>query len=294
MSRTLTSIATSVVLLCLIAGARPASAQPAEPEATHAYLQGGNPRQSLDVYRAVPSEAEADTHRPTIVFVHGGGWRAGEKQAGGHVAQAFTEAGLHFISVGYRLVPEVQWPENIEDVAAAIAWVYEHPDEFGVDPERVTLMGHSAGAHLVACAGADPRWLAAHGRSPDELHAVVLLDGAGYDIPAVMDGATGLRGRIYRLAFTEQPDVWADASPALNIPQAGPVCPTWLSIINDDRNASHQQSALLFEPLDATGLAGTEVLPVKKSHRDVFRQLGAPGDPEAQRVIDLATQAPGQ
>ncbi|MEM1108784.1 MAG: alpha/beta hydrolase [Planctomycetota bacterium] len=268
-------------------------AQTNGPDANYAYVDGGGPRQSLDIYQAkAPDAADSDrSARPAIVFVHGGGWWRGNKLVAREIAQPFTEAGIHVVSVGYRLVPDIEWPTNIRDVAAAVDWVFNHAEELGIDPAKITLMGHSAGAHLVAGVGADPRWLGEHDRTPEELHAVVLLDGAGYDVTAVMANAGEKRRQTYRRAFTTNPDVWADASPARHVPEAGPVCPNWLSIIDDNRPASHRQSGWFFDALQATGQASTEVIPTQKSHSEVLCHLGNPGDPEAKRVIELAAQA---
>ncbi|MEM9418805.1 MAG: alpha/beta hydrolase [Planctomycetota bacterium] len=268
----------------------PASAEAPAPLRDQPYVDPATERQTLDFYPAA-GLPDAEQPRPAIVFIHGGAWMKGDKQIAGRIADTFTDSGIHVVSMGYRLVPDVQWPENIRDVAAGVDWVMRHAESLDIDPQRITLMGHSAGAHLVALLGADARWLGEHDRNPADLHAVVLLDGAGYDIPLVVSDNTPVRARIYYQAFGDQPEDWIDASPARNVSPDGANCPTWLSIINDDWDASHQQSQTLFHALNHAGQPDTTLLPVKKSHRDVAWSLGNPDDPEALRIIELAKTA---
>jgi len=295
-SSSLITFAITAVACLFTVGQVAASDRITPPGSTHPYAPNATPRQTLNIYPAAESptshrEADSPTPRPAIIFVHGGAWSMGDKKVANQIAHPFTDAGLHFISVDYRLVPDIAWPDNIRDVAAAVDWVFRHANQWEIDPQRMTLMGHSAGAHLAACVGADPRWLAEHGRTPENLHAVVLLDGAGYDIPAVMASAEAQRLRLYRQAFTDDPAVWRDASPALNVSPNGPACPTWLSIVNANRPSSRAQSQTLFDALTATSQTTATLRPVDKTHMQVLRTLGIDDDPDAQHIIDLATSA---
>ncbi|BCJ47459.1 hypothetical protein GCM10010168_18170 [Actinoplanes ianthinogenes] len=112
------------------------------------YRVDGHRRLMLDVLRPMAAAAP----RPLVVFVHGGGWHEGDRGAGMHpwinpllVAQGFVTA-----SVTYRLSGEAHWPTPLHDVHAALRWLRAHAREFGADPGRVGLWGHSAGAHLAA------------------------------------------------------------------------------------------------------------------------------------------------
>ena len=96
-----------------------------------------------------------------MVYVHGGGWKRGDKSRVGEKVEFFTGRGWVFVSVNYRLLPEGAHPANVNDVARALAWVHDHATDYGGDPDRLFLMGHSAGAHLAALVatseGASPR-----------------------------------------------------------------------------------------------------------------------------------------
>jgi acetyl esterase/lipase len=111
------------------------------------YVPGGGPRRMLDVY--FPAKAEKPL--PLVVWIHGGGWRAGSKdrtQALPLLADGFVVA-----SVTYRFSQDAPFPAQIEDCRAAIRWLRAHAAEFHIDPARVGVWGSSAGGHLVAMLG---------------------------------------------------------------------------------------------------------------------------------------------
>ncbi len=126
---------------------------------------------------------------PMLVFVHGGGWTAGDKslKAGGadvysNIGRFYAAQGFGTAVINYRLQPEVSWREQVDDVARAVAWVRANAAAHGGDPESLFLMGHSAGAQLSAFVALDRRPLGRHGLSPEALCGVVAVSGAGYDL----------------------------------------------------------------------------------------------------------------
>lgn len=104
----------------------------------------------LDVYR--PTEPSAEP-RPAVVFVHGGGWGAGDKRDFTDAARRLAQQGYVVLSVNYRLARAGRnlWPAQLDDVQRAVRWLRAHAQQYGVDPKRVGAIGHSAGGHLVAC-----------------------------------------------------------------------------------------------------------------------------------------------
>ena len=118
---------------------------------------------------------------PVVMWVHGGGWRRGDK-ASGHVERkaAWAESlGAALVSVNYRLTtPDsgVRWPDHGEDVAAAVEWVQREGPTVGLDGTKITLVGHSAGAHLVAITATDPELLTGAGADAGAVECVVALD----------------------------------------------------------------------------------------------------------------------
>jgi acetyl esterase/lipase len=133
---------------------------------------GDDPRQTLDVY--VPEHPE---RRPIVIFFYGGTWSAGRKANYAFVGAALAEQGYVTVIPDYRLYPEVRFPAFVEDGARAIAWVQQHAGDFGGDPDRLVIMGHSAGAHIAALLALDPSYLAAAGVRPHSVAALIGLSG---------------------------------------------------------------------------------------------------------------------
>lgn len=114
------------------------------------------PRQHLDVY--LPT---APAHHPArvVVFFYGGRWQFGSREDYLFAAQALVSRGLVVVIPDYRLYPQVRFPGFVEDGARAVEWVKAHISAYGGDPDRIYLMGHSAGAHIAALLALDSRYL---------------------------------------------------------------------------------------------------------------------------------------
>jgi acetyl esterase/lipase len=116
------------------------------------YADTDNPRQRLDVY--LPKARKSEAPLPIVVFIHGGGWLAGNKGSGQGNLLRFVKSGDYAgISIGYRLTTEAQWPAQIHDCKAAIRWIKAHAKERGLDPTKIAVWGTSAGGHLVSMLG---------------------------------------------------------------------------------------------------------------------------------------------
>jgi acetyl esterase/lipase len=121
-----------------------------------AYASG--PRHRLDVY--APRDA---TNAPVAVFFYGGGWTEGSKDQYAFVATALAQRGIVTMVPDYRVYPETRFPGFIEDGAQAVRWARDHARDYGGDPSRIVLVGHSAGAYIAAMLTLDPKWLAVVG-----------------------------------------------------------------------------------------------------------------------------------
>ncbi len=115
--------------------------------------------------------------RSAVVFFHGGRWSYGRKEEYRFVAQALVARGHAVAVCDYRKYPSVRFPSFVEDGAAAIAWAFGVLPDHGVDPDRIFLMGHSAGAHIAALATMDRRYSETYGTDPDRLAGLVLMSG---------------------------------------------------------------------------------------------------------------------
>lgn len=138
------------------------------------FAYGPEPRHRLDIYQ--PAEPGV-TRRPAVLFFYGGSWRNGNRKHYRFVGQALADRGVVAVIPDYRLYPQVLFPEFVRDAAKAVRWVFEHADDLGVDPDRVSIAGHSAGAHLATTLALDPRYLAAEGMHPKYVTAVIGIAG---------------------------------------------------------------------------------------------------------------------
>lgn len=248
---------------------------------------------SLDIY--LP-ETKPKSPAPVIILMHGGGWSIGDKTNATFIepkASWFMDQGFIVVSINYRLSPAVTHPAHIEDVDASIAWVERHIAKHGGDPRKLWLLGHSAGAHLAALAGTDQERLTKAGAHPEFLQGVILLDGAGYDIPRQMLPMTdqGLLGRMYHDAFTSDVKIQTDASPALEHPKNPP---PFLILHVARREDSKTQSDLLAAALRNAGGSVTVQGIAGKSHMTINRDLGVPGDPVTVAVAAFLKKHPLQ
>ncbi len=139
--------------------------------ASASYAEGE--RHGLDVY--APAEARG---APVVVFIYGGGWRAGDRGMYRFLGATLAAAGLVCVVPDYRVWPEVRSPAFVQDAAQAVGWAQAHAAEYGGDPTKLFLMGHSAGAQMVALLALNPAWLAAVGMQPGrDLRGVIGLSG---------------------------------------------------------------------------------------------------------------------
>src|SRR5712691_10558282 len=144
----------------LVAVAFLAEAPAPEVKRNIPYAAPAHERQVLDVYS--PQNAK---NLPVVFWIHGGGWQTGDKTDVQIKPQAFMDKGFVFVSTNYRLLPSVDMATLVRDVAKSIHWVHDHIAEFGGDPKRLLIMGHSAGAQLAALICTDDRYLEAEGLS---------------------------------------------------------------------------------------------------------------------------------
>jgi len=137
---------------------------------------GPHPRQVLDIY--YPAQTGSAT--PTLVFLHGGGFRQGEPSSNAYHGQPYLQHGGIFVSMGYRLAPDgVRFPDSAEDVELGLGWLREHLADRDGDPARIYLSGHSAGAMLAAQVGL-------RSASAARLRGLVLISGF-YDVSSHSD-----------------------------------------------------------------------------------------------------------
>jgi acetyl esterase/lipase len=153
---------------------------------------GNEARQRLDVYSPKRSSL-----RPVVVFFYGGTWSGGKKSDYSFVGAALAGQGYLTVIPDYRVYPEVRFPVFIEDGAKAVAWVQHHARELGADPDRIVLMGHSAGAQIAALLALNPAYVTAAGVHPDSIAAFIGLSG-----PYALDPDTDTLHAIFGKPYT--------------------------------------------------------------------------------------------
>lgn len=141
------------------------------PEATVAFAPDLG--LSLDVYRAQNASASA----PVVVFFYGGNWQRGTREEYRFVGRRLAQNGVLAIVADYRKFPAAGFPAFVEDAARAVAWAHVHARDYGGDPARLFVAGHSAGAQIAALIGSDARFLKPHGMTPRDLAGAIALSG---------------------------------------------------------------------------------------------------------------------
>lgn len=235
---------------------------------------GRNPLQNLDVWRAKDTKGPA----PLVVFVHGGGWKRGSKDnaTGQYKPVHYPREGYAFASINYRLVPDATVEQQAADVASAVKTLIDRADSLGIDRRRIVLMGHSAGAHLVALVGTDERYLRAAGLSFADIAGVIPIDGAAYDVPAQMKDGAQVMQATYKQAFGTDAARQKALSPTL---QAGtPNAPQFL-LLYVQRPDGVRQAEALDKALTAGGSKverGSFPGEGLQGHAEINRRLGDP------------------
>jgi acetyl esterase/lipase len=252
-------------------GARASAASPPAPGTVeHAY--GSDPRQRLDLVRP-----EGVAKAPVLLFIHGGGWSIGDKShAAGSKAKWANAQGWAFASANYRLVPQATVEQQAADVASAIAWLRANAAKEGLDPDRIVLMGHSAGAHLAALVGTDPQYLKAAGVPMEAIEGVVLLDGAGYDVATQASAPGNIVKPMYDAAFGTDPKRQAALSPTRQA--AAPNVANWLILPIERRADSQAQSKALAGALAKAGSSAVVAVVPGESHGSLNKGFGEEGD----------------
>ena len=229
---------------------------------------GPDKAQRFDVYVSTRPPASL-APAPVIFFVHGGGWSRGDK-ANRQVIEPkvahWVDQGYVVISANYRMLP-TPVAQQADDVASAIAFAQSQAGLWGGDPKRFILMGHSAGAHLVALIAAGARTAV----RPQPWRATITLDSAALDVPVIMNNR---HFGLYDRAFGAEPQQWNAVSPMAQLTRnTAPM----LAVCSSRRKESCPTSDHF--AARANGLGGkVRVLREDLSHGEINATLGAPSD----------------
>lgn len=233
---------------------------------------GKDPLQALDLY--VPEKAKGG---PLVVFVHGGAWQSGSRHEYDAACAALNKRGIASATVDYRLSPAVAHPSHAHDVADALAWLGTRSSEFGFDPKRIYVVGHSAGGHIAATIATDPTLLALAKPA-----GFVGLEGI-YDIPDLAKRWPTYPDWFLNKAFGSDTTKWPKASPT----QLDPVSRSpWLVVHSmDDELVDSNQAVLFVLHLGQCGVKVDLLQPKGKRHFEVVSSLGKAEDEVTEAIV---------
>jgi acetyl esterase/lipase len=258
-----------------------------------AYTEPRNDRQTLDIY--APEEGK---EHPVVFWIHGGGWQTGDKSSVQEKPQAFVNRGFVFVSTNYRLLPEVDMGTIIRDVAKSLGWVHKHIADYGGDPRRIFVMGHSAGAQLAALISIDDRYLKAEGVPFDVLKGCVPVDGDTYDVPAIIETAE-TRRRVHgqpqpklghREKFGNDPEKHRDFSAVTHVAK-GKGIPPFLILHVADHPDTTAQAKRLGAVLKDVGIPAKVFGAQETNHNRLNVNLGNSDDPATKELFDFVSGA---
>ncbi|HBX59083.1 MAG TPA: alpha/beta hydrolase [Methylophaga sp.] len=203
-------------------------------------IYGDHPRLKLDIYQ--PVNSTVTTKPATVIFFYGGGWETGDKADYKFVAEALTSQGVIVVIPDYRVYPEVVFPQFIEDAAQSVGWTKQHIAEFGGDPEKLFIAGHSAGAHIAAMLSVNPLYLQQVDMQPQQLQGMIGLAGP-YDFLPLKSGAL-------KQIFGDESSQW-QSQPVNFVTNDHP--PMLLLVGTDDRTVLPRNSYRLADKLKQHG-----------------------------------------
>lgn len=257
------------------------------------YADPAHERQVLDVYSPVGAK-----NLPVVFWIHGGGWQAGDKSSVQLKPQVFVEKGFVFVSTNYRLLPNVEMEIIFRDIAKSLGWVHKHIAEYGGDPKRILVMGHSAGAQLAALICIDDRYLKAEGVPFDTLKGCVPVDGDTYDVPAIIETAE-TRRRVHgqpqakfghREKFGNDPAKHRDYSAVTHVAK-GKGIPPFLILHVADHPDNAAQAQRLGAVLKEADIPVTVFGAKETNHTKINANLGLPDDPSTAALFEFVGNA---
>jgi arylformamidase len=255
-------------------------ASQAYSKTTMAYktVSGVNPDLlSLDIYHF----GQTIPDKPIVIYVHGGAWAVGDKANGmTNKTNLFASLNYLFVSVNYRLSPSIastdpnriMFPVHNNDVADAVKWIYDNIADYGGDKDKIVLLGHSAGAHLVSLTGTSNQFLPLRGISLSTIKGVASIDTEGYDVVAQANAGN----ETYINAFGNNVDHWIQASPINQLAANGSYPKFFIA-----KRGSAARIALaddfIFE-LQSVGVTVSQVTGTQYDHEGINDAIGAPNE----------------
>ncbi|MBE56708.1 MAG: hypothetical protein CL479_09110 [Acidobacteria bacterium] len=246
------------------------------------YIDGADypdARDRLDVF--MPSDASG---APTVVFFHGGGLVNGDKAQGEFLAKALVPRGIGVVSANYRLSPTVKHPAHLQDAAAAFAWTVAHIADFGGNPEKVYLAGHSAGAYMAALLALDDSYIREVGLAKSSIHGSIPISPFLYVEEVAPDRPKTVWGTDVA--------AWRQASASSYIGGGKP--PLLFVYADGDADWRREQIIRVARELESAGQSSVQTVEIAdRTHASVVERLVEPDDPGALQIADFVLRSDG-
>lgn len=232
---------------------------------------------SLDIYHF----GQTTTQKPVVVYVHGGGFAIGDKANNmANKQNLFSSLDYILISVNYRLSPatystdpnRVMYPTHNNDVADAVKWIFDNIADYGGHPQKIALLGHSAGAHLVALTGTSNNFLPTRGLALNTIKGVACIDTEGYDVEARCNEGN----QIYLNAFGQANTFWQQASPVNHLLSGTNYPPFFIAKRGSNTRIGYANAFI--SKLQSVGVAVSETTANQYDHEGINDAIGASGE----------------
>ena len=222
---------------------------------------------------------EGLTDAPVVVYFHGGGLQNGTKAIGEGLGKQLAARGIGLVTANYRLSPSVMHPAHMEDAAAAFAWTKRNIANYGGDPDRVFVSGHSAGAYLAALMAVDPRYVEAHGLRLSDIRGAIPIS------PFLFVEDQDIAPSRPKTVWGTDEAVWLDASVT---PYIGASKPPMLFIYADgDDDWRREQNQRLAAELSAAGNDAAVIEIADRTHGSVNSNMGEDLDTGMMKVVSF-------
>jgi acetyl esterase/lipase len=232
---------------------------------------------------------------PVLIFVHGGGWKSGDKRLKfgdadpyGNIGRFYAARGIGVAVVNYRLQPKVTWREQVKDIAQALAWVYGHAENFGADRRAIFISGHSSGAQLATRATLDRGLLDELEIPPRVPCGVISVSGAPFDIADDKTYELGTDPALFErhLRAGETGEHWKYEASSVNL--VTPSAPPFLLLHGRwETRGLKRQNELMYEALRRAGVPSRLVVTPWDGHFLIVAALSHPDRMASTAILDF-------
>ena len=233
----------------------------------------------------VPRNAKAK-NMPVLLFVHGGNWNSGTKKLYGFFGRNFAKKDVVTVIPSYTLSPDANYDQMTQEIADAIKWVKGNSANYGGNPNKIFVTGHSAGGHLVALATMNPKY----GVQKGTVSGIILNDAAGLDMNYYLEQNPPTNENDYLSTWTNDPKEWKNASPIYYLNEQ---TPPFLIYVGTKTYPSIKVGNERF--LNELNHFQKEVKPVflKKKHIPMILQYFWPWNDRIEETVDFMKKAGG-